>query len=174
MTTAAAPLSTPASTPEQLPASVNTLAQRVFADLFQSIIGQEAGALTGDVEAVHDMRVATRRLRVALSNFACCWTKEERRRLKFWLKSLADALGAVRDFDVLIDSLKLAQAALPPPERPVTAALIRRLRARRRRRFRQLQGFLAGPLYAEFKREFPTLIQPAAAAAAPLAMEAHG
>src|SRR5256885_2364093 len=93
------------------------LTERVFAELHATIIAQELGVRQGDVEAIHDMRVATRRLRVALSNFGACWTKAQRQQIKFWIQSLADALGEVRDLDVLMDALKPQQAALAVTER---------------------------------------------------------
>ena len=53
-----------------------------------------------DIERVHDMRVATRRLRAALEIFAVCFPRREHRRLLKEVKSLADALGERRDRDV--------------------------------------------------------------------------
>jgi CHAD domain-containing protein len=61
----------------------------------------EAGARAGEVEAVHQMRVQTRRLRAILRLFA---PKLEDaalvRSLRDRLRTLAGALGAVRDLDV--------------------------------------------------------------------------
>ena len=85
--------------------SVEQLATQVFTDLHQTIISHESGSLAGDVDSVHDMRVAVRRLRVALSNFAVCVPKEDRKRLRLKLENLAEALGGVRDMDVMIVAL---------------------------------------------------------------------
>src|SRR5262245_4028891 len=106
--------------------TVARLAERVFAELYAIISAQESGARQGDVEAIHDMRVATRRLRVALGNFGACWTKAQRQQIKLWLQSLADALGEVRDLDVLMEALKPQQATLAVSERPLLANLIER------------------------------------------------
>jgi len=130
------------------------LAKRTFAELHQSIVAQEAGSLAGDVEAIHDMRVAIRRLRVALSNFATCALKEDRKRLREQLENLADALGGVRDLDVMIAALKSHLPNRSEEERAALSALIRRLRARRRLRLRVLVNYLRGEEYAGFKREF--------------------
>jgi len=138
------------------PESVEQLAREVFTDLHQTIIFHESGSLDANVESVHDMRVAVRRLRVALSNFAVCVSKEDRKRLRSRLENLADALGGVRDMDVMIAALK----ALPPTrsdqEKSATSALIGRLRARRRSRLRTLMNYLGGEEYAGFKRESPS------------------
>src|SRR5947209_5411395 len=48
---------------------------------------------TSNPERVHDMRVATRRLRAALEIFADCFPKSEHRALLREVKLLADALG---------------------------------------------------------------------------------
>jgi CHAD domain-containing protein len=142
------------------PESVEQLALQVFADLHRTIMSHESGSLVGDVDSVHDMRVAVRRLRVALSNFAVCAPKEERKRLRSNLENLADALGGVRDMDVMIAAMKAWSPARrsrdPGRERAAVSALIDRLRARRRSRLRALTNYLGGEEYAGFKRESPS------------------
>ena len=133
------------------------LAQRVFAELYQTIIGHEPSVRRGEIEAIHDMRVATRRLRVALVNFAACWPKVERQRLKLWLQDLADALGEVRDLDVLAETLRPNLTELTTAEHPLLMNLIERLRKQRKRRFQTLLLFLESESYLSFKREFPRL-----------------
>lgn len=63
-----------------------------------------------DAEGVHDMRVAVRRMRSALRDFAPFLKKRPRRKIKKNLKNLADALGAVRDRDVEIAALERFEA----------------------------------------------------------------
>lgn len=138
------------------PESVGQMARQVFTDLHQTILSHEPGSLVGDVESVHDMRVAVRRLRVALSNFAVCVPKEGRKRLQLRLENLADALGGVRDMDVMIAAMKMAPAPLPDQEKSAVLALIGRLRARRRSRLRALMKYLGGEEYVGFKRESPS------------------
>jgi CHAD domain-containing protein len=138
------------------PESVEQLARQVFTDLHQTIILHESGSLAGDVDSVHDMRVAVRRLRVALSNFAVCVAREDRKRLRSSLENLADALGGVRDMDVMIASLKASPTPRSDHEKSAISALISRLRARRRSRLRLLMDYLAGKKYAGFKAESPS------------------
>src|SRR5262247_3304954 len=106
------------------PEFVEQLAEQVFNDLHQTIISHESGSLDGDVEAVHDMRVTVRRLRVALSNFAVCVPKEDRKRLKSRLENLADALGGVRDMDVMIAVMKASLSSRSIRERSAISVLI--------------------------------------------------
>ena len=138
------------------PESVEQLARQVFTDLHQTIISHESGSLAGDVESVHDMRVAVRRLRVTLSNFAVCVPKEDRKRLRLRLENLADALGGVRDMDVMIVALKTSPTPRSEQEKSAVSALIGRLRARRRSRLRALMKYLGGEEYMGFKRESPS------------------
>jgi CHAD domain-containing protein len=67
---------------------------------------------TDDIERVHDMRVATRRLRAALEIFAICFPKNEYRRALKDVKALADALGERRDPDVHVEELERIALAL--------------------------------------------------------------
>ena len=138
------------------PESVEQFARQVFTDLHKTIVIHESGSLAGNVESVHDMRVAVRRLRVALSNFAVCVPKEDRKRLRSKLESLAEALGGVRDMDVMIAAMKTSPTPRPDQERSAVSALIGRLRARRRSRLRALMKYLGGEEYVGFKRESPS------------------
>jgi CHAD domain-containing protein len=138
------------------PESVLQLARQVFTDLHQTIISHESGSLAGDVVSVHDMRVSVRRLRVALTNFAICVPKEDRKRLRLRLENLADALGGVRDMDVMVAALKISPAPRPDQEKSAVSALIGRLRARRRSRLRALMKYLGGEEYLGFKHESPS------------------
>lgn len=150
-----------------LPPTTVQLAELLFAELHETILGQEAGVRCGEVEAIHDMRVATRRLRVALINFAACWPKEKRRQLKDWLQNLADALGEVRDLDVLMESLQQKQRLLSETEQLLLNNLLERLRRQRKRRFQALLGFLDSEAYRAFKQDFSrTFLRQTLAAAA--------
>src|SRR6478735_8585866 len=60
---------------------------------------------TTEIERVHDMRVATRRLRAALEVFAVCFPARAFKSVLRDVKELADALGMRRDPDVALLSL---------------------------------------------------------------------
>lgn len=68
---------------------------------------------TTDIERVHDMRVASRRLRAVLEIYAPCFPKAQFKPLLREVKALADALGERRDPDVLLAQLDTLEAALP-------------------------------------------------------------
>ena len=155
--------------------SLAELAQKIFAELYQAIISQEEGVWKHEVEAVHQMRVATRRLRVALSNFAVCCEPGLRRSMRALLGELARLLCGVRDFDVMVATLHEYKSCLPASEQKYLSALIRRLRARRLRRRRALEAFLLQEDYARFKREFlSALLIPSASEPRLTRPEDHG
>jgi len=138
----------------ELSLTTKQFAMRLLSELHQAIIAQEAGAIKGGVDAIHDMRVAIRRQRVALSNFASCITHDEHRRLDSHLKILAVFLGGVRDLDVMIETLEASLFTRPAPDHQAIKNLISRLRSRRRRQFRHLKNFLQNEEYAEFRSQF--------------------
>ncbi len=87
---------------------------------------------TNDIERVHDMRVASRRLRAALEVCAPCFPPKELKRVLREVKGLADDLGRRRDPDVAIASLEAAGAGLAREDRPGVASLIEEMRDRQR------------------------------------------
>jgi CHAD domain-containing protein len=85
---------------------------------------------TGDIERVHDMRVASRRLRAVLEIFAPCFPAAEFKGVLRDVKELADALGERRDPDVHIDAMRAFSSAAPAAARPGIARIVEDLRAR--------------------------------------------
>lgn len=83
----------------------------------------------GDIERVHDARVATRRLRAVLEIYAPCFPREPFRAALRDVKALADALGARRDPDVHLAALDALRAALPPQDGPGLQLVADRFRA---------------------------------------------
>jgi CHAD domain-containing protein len=112
-------------------ASFREAAVRVVAVRTEEVFEHVAHVLdTSDIERVHDMRVATRRLRAALEIFAACFPKREHRKVLKEVKRLADALGERRDPDVAIDSFTRVRDALPAGDRAGINGLIGELRSR--------------------------------------------
>lgn len=85
---------------------------------------------TDDIERVHDMRVASRRLRAVLEVFAPCFPRAEYKAVLTDVKRLADALGRRRDPDVHIDSMQAFASEALATQRPGVRAMVDRLRER--------------------------------------------
>jgi CHAD domain-containing protein len=92
---------------------------------------QAGGVLdTRDIERVHDMRVASRRLRAVLEIFAPCFPPAEFKGVLKDVKQLADALGERRDPDVHIDALRAFSRRITATQRPGVSLLIAEQQAR--------------------------------------------
>jgi CHAD domain-containing protein len=84
---------------------------------------------TDDIERVHDMRVATRRLRAALEIFEPCFPAGQHEEALREVKEVADALGERRDADVTMAALGRFTDELVASDRPGIASLMAELRA---------------------------------------------
>jgi len=146
--------------PERPAVLVRDAAHTVIARQVREIRRQETLVLRGGApDAIHDMRVATRRLRAALAVFrdVAVLPKAGRRRRRRRLRWLARQLGRVRDLDVrtaLLAGQYLPRVAGEEAARvggllarlaERRAAAYRRLRrGLRRRRYRRLRVVLGG------------------------------
>src|ERR1700755_3284862 len=85
----------------------------------EELFAHAGGVLdTDDVERVHDMRVATRRLRAVLEVVEAACERDEHRAVLKDVKALADALGARRDPDVQLEALAALAQAMPQEDHP--------------------------------------------------------
>jgi CHAD domain-containing protein len=85
-----------------------------------------------DIEPLHDMRVATRRLRAVLEIYAPCFPRKRHRKALKRVKRLADALGERRDRDVQLALLRKIEGEVAERDREALRALVETLRAERR------------------------------------------
>ena len=72
---------------------------------------------TSEIERLHNMRVASRRLRAAMEVFEPCFPRKRFRAALKQVKAIADALGERRDRDVSIIALETFAEALAAPDR---------------------------------------------------------
>jgi CHAD domain-containing protein len=84
---------------------------------------------TSDIERVHDMRVASRRLRAVLEIYEPCFPGKPLRDVLTDVKALADALGERRDPDVHLAQLEEFGTAVKEADRPGVALFADRVRA---------------------------------------------
>lgn len=103
-------------------------AVHVLTERLDAVMAHEAGTRAGtDPEELHDMRVASRRLRAAVEAFAICYPGKKFARIAKQTKELTDALGGVRDSDVLLARMETYAATVPPDEQPAIAEFLRRI-----------------------------------------------
>lgn len=116
---------------------------------------------SGDVERVHDMRVATRRLRAALEIFAPCFPRKRHRKALKKVKALADALGERRDADVAIALLERLVGDATEADRIALHELIEDRRARQREANEELAPYVTQKRLRKLRRRLKKLAKAA-------------
>jgi CHAD domain-containing protein len=130
-------------------ATVEALLRHDLASGTLRLFRHEAGVRTGeDPEAVHQARVATRRLRSTLRTFSSLLDPDWTDRLRDELKWLADLLGQVRDTDVLLERFNEHLATLPAADAKVGPRLLAALVDQRDSARRRLLRAMATERYA--------------------------
>jgi len=110
---------------------------------------------------VHDMRVATRRLRAALEIFAPCFPPKRHGKALKEVKRLADALGERRDRDVAIASLEEMKGGVSAGDREAFDDLIGRLQGERRQANDALAGAVKPKRLRRLRRRLERLAEAA-------------
>jgi CHAD domain-containing protein len=123
-------------------------------DLIKMLENEDGSRSGEDIEHVHDMRVSTRRMRSALRLLAPYYKPKTARSFRAQLKKIADALGAVRDLDVLIDDL----GAFGSNHQADLSATIALLDSERQQARRRLHRALDRGRYARFVSDFSAFL----------------
>jgi CHAD domain-containing protein len=143
-------------------ASFGAAARRAVKVRAKEVFKHSEGVLDlDDVERVHDMRVATRRLRAALEVFEPCFPHKRHRKALKRVKALADALGERRDVDVEIERLEGLAGGVSSDDRELLAALIEELRARQRRANDDLVPYVSAKRLKKLRRRLTKLARAA-------------
>ena len=115
---------------------------------YRAIVRHDPGTRLGqDSEELHQMRVATRRMRAMLRAARLLLDSEWVRALRGELGWLGGALGPVRDLDVLIEHLRADAGALGGEDEGAFLTLILKLEAERAADRDALLAVLADPRY---------------------------
>jgi CHAD domain-containing protein len=140
--------------------SFSASAKRVVAVRAAEVFEHSDGVLDmEEIEALHDMRVATRRLRAALEVFAPCFPAKRHRKALKRVKKLADALGERRDRDVAIEFLSGFAGDAPESDRAAVEALIQRLRDEQQRANEELVPYVAPKRLKKLRRRLRRLVK---------------
>ncbi len=134
---------------------------------FIRMLETEAGSRAGeDIEAVHDMRVATRRMRSTLRLLAAYYKPKAVQPHLDGLRAVAQALGAVRDLDVMIDAINLFGATLE--NQTDLQPILDSLNAERNKARKALLRTLDKRDYRRFIEDFSTFLTKAGKGAVPV------
>jgi len=129
-------------------AMLSEVVRRALAVSVVRLLRHDAPVRLGeDPEAVHQARVATRRLRSDLRTFRDALEPSWSAPLRDELRWLGDELGAVRDAEVLRDRLRTRVELLDPNDQRAAEAVVERLSAARDRARDRLVSALADRRY---------------------------
>jgi exopolyphosphatase / guanosine-5'-triphosphate,3'-diphosphate pyrophosphatase len=110
-------------------------------------------------EAVHKMRVATRRLRATLDAFESCSKPRQFKRVYRQIKEMANRLGFARDTDVMLQGLRERHERVANDEKAGVQWLIDRLTAYRELRQEELETFFEMLDEDELEHEIETCVR---------------
>jgi len=138
---------------------------------FQRMVDHEVGTRAGqDVEELHDMRVATRRMRAALQVFERYLDADALKPFAKSLRRMARALGAVRDLDVFRAKTQRYLDTLPATRQNELAALLAVWQREYDTRRADMLAHLDSPDYARLKEGFGKFLDTPDAGGAPLSL----
>ena len=155
-----------------------TAAAKIIEVRVAELIGHSQGLLdTGDIDRVHDMRVATRRLRAVLEIFRPCFPRGELKAALRQVKTLADALGERRDRDVAIAALGDIAGSMTAQDRAGIVSLVAKLEVERVEANRDLARIASADRLASIADQLSELVaglEPVGAAAGAPALRPVG
>ena len=136
--------------------TMGSAGKKILLQEFIQMLKNEDGSRSGeDIEHVHDMRVATRKMRSAFRIFRDNYKSKSTRTYQAELKTIANLLGQVRDLDVMLVSVEPYQDSLPET--------ISRLNASRDKARKQLNKYLDSSAYQTFVADYAEFLTDEAA-----------
>jgi CHAD domain-containing protein len=134
--------------------------RKVWLYHFAVMLSHEQGTLLGEnIEELHDMRVATRRMRSAFDIFGPAFNPKIMKRSQKGLRSIGRVLGQVRDMDVILENGLIYQGKLEEKDRPGLDPLLiawkQIIDAKRAKLIKHLQS----EEYRRFKKDFNRFLQ---------------
>lgn len=134
--------------------------KKVWLFYFAEMLDHEQGTLQGeDIEELHDMRVATRRMRSAFDIFSPAFPAKVMQHQLKGLRKIGRVLGMVRDLDVLLEKAISYQGKLDVNEQPGLQPLlddwIKTIGQKRSKMAKHLQS----EAYQNFKYNFNLFLQ---------------
>lgn len=122
---------------------------------FIDMLNHEAGALSGeDIEDLHNMRVATRRMRSALRLLEPYYTGKLTGQFRSQLGKIAAVLGDIRDRDVLLEDMTDYLPALPQETQEELKRVMQLLEGEREAERADLHALISKPGYGRFIKAF--------------------
>ncbi len=159
----------PKKRPDILPSDTMTeaAAKTLKFHLAKMLEHEEGTRLGEDPEELHDMRVSTRRMRMALRVFADYLDPDVLRPVLKGLRRTGRTLGAVRDLDVFDEKTQVYLDGLPDEHAGDLDGLLEAWKAERDKQREHLVAYLDGKRYRRFVERTQELLDGPAEALAP-------
>lgn len=154
--------------------SMAFVAHRIFEYQFSQMLAHEKGTRKGeDIEELHDMRVAVRRMRAAAIIFDnYLETKKVEPHIK-GLKRTLGALGGVRDLDVFQEKAEIYLKTLPSGHEHDLDSFFLTLAEEREKAREDMLDYLDSEKYSRFKKDFSEFLDFPETWALPTTTEKH-
>ena len=166
---ATAPAEAPKKRPDILPSDTMTeAAVKTLSFHLAKMLEHEEGTRLGeDPEELHDMRVSTRRMRMALRVFGDYLDPDVLRPVLKGLRRTGRTLGAVRDLDVFNEKTQVYLDGLPDERAGDLDGLLEAWKAERDKQRKHLVTYLDGKRYRRFVATTTELLEGPVEALAP-------
>ena len=126
---------------------------------FAHMLKHENGTRLGtDIEELHDMRVATRRMRAAFDIFEPYFKPKVAKKHLKGLRATGRALGSVRDLDVFMEKAEQYLEGLPEDERVGLEPLLAAWQQERSTEREKMLAHLDSESYLRFKQDFTDFV----------------
>jgi CHAD domain-containing protein len=143
--------------------------RKVLGEQFDVMLANEGGSRLGDdIEHVHDMRVAVRRMRTAFRLFGGYYRRRSIKRFQKDLRDTGRALGAVRDLDVFNREAARYLRQQPKRRRHDLDPLLAHWRGQRETARLALIAYLDGEPYRAFVQGFGEFVRSPGAGVKPV------
>jgi CHAD domain-containing protein len=140
--------------------SMSEAGRKVLRFHFLRMLKHEPGTRIGeDIEELHDMRVATRRMRAAFRVFGSYFKARAVRPYIVGLRRTARALGQVRDLDVFMQKAHVYLETLPPDCANDLDPLLDVWQTQREQARKEMLAFLDGAKYHDFVEAFQLFLE---------------
>ena len=134
--------------------------KKVWLYYFAEMLSHEEGTLLGEnVEELHDMRVATRRMRTAFDIFGPAFDPKTMKRHLKGLRKIGRVLGQVRDMDVILENAITYQRKMKENTRAGLEPLLYDWKETIDRQRTKLIKHLQSEAYHNFKQNFNIFLQ---------------
>jgi CHAD domain-containing protein/inorganic triphosphatase YgiF len=154
--------------------SMADLACRIFSFQFSSMLSHEKGTIKGEeIEDLHDMRVAVRRMRAAARVFEDYLDLEELEPHLKGLKRTLGSLGEVRDLDVFREKAEKYLKTLPLEHENDLVSLFALLSEERKKARKKMLDYLESEKYSHFKKDFSDVLDSPETLALPITNKKH-